>query len=320
MSKSVLTIIFLIYNLLGVYSQSAPAVDENIPFLMTFGGDASTAWGDDDFCQIFFCIIPNSQTQPVYIRIFDPDTGGSLDEAKGEFNSVINFSVYGGKGCWSDTAAQSIHASGKFKSGFLLASRSFGSDPKLDKQWFSIGPLNPSEGEYVEKLRGHVFKIIAQGISGDDGNIYKYFLSTSPTQNIQPEGGNFFTYKYHFRLSDDQKHISQIYPFVDDKTISIEVSNFDWDNDGIIRILSVAKNGILCETSGENNWVVRRFPIVEEEKNSTVEIQFIKNQSTQVRNNNVVIAVRNQYGVSLPFYVIPIGGIPIYTPKIMMKK
>jgi hypothetical protein len=59
---------------------------------------------------------------------------------------------------------------------------------------------------------------------------------------------------------------------------------------------------------------------MEEEKNSTVEIQFVKNQSLQVRNNNVVIAVRNQYGLALPFYVVPIGGIPVYTPKIMMKK
>jgi hypothetical protein len=106
---------------------------------------------------------------------------------------------------------------------------------------------------------------------------------------------------------------------VDDKTISIEVSNFDWDNDGIIRIFSVAKNGILCDISGEGNWTVRKFPIVEEEKNSSVEIQFIKNKSLQVKNNNVVVAVRNQYGQSLPFYVIPIGGVPIYSPKIRMK-
>jgi len=58
---------------------------------------------------------------------------------------------------------------------------------------------------------------------------------------------------------------------------------------------------------------------VAEEKNSTIEIQFIKNQNLQVRNNNVVIAVRNQYGESLPFYVVPIGGIPVYSPKIRMK-
>jgi len=286
---------------------------------MTFGGNALTSWGDDDFCQIFFFVIPSSQTDPVYIRVYDPDTGGDLDELKGEFNTIVNFSVYAGIGCWSDTAAQSIHLSGNYKSGYLLSSKSFGADLKYDKKWYTFGPFNPSEGEYVEKLGGHVFKIIAQGISGDDGDIYKYFLSTNQVENVPVEGGNFFTYKYHFRLSDDQKRVCQIYPFVDDKTISIEVSNFDWDNDGIIRIFSVAKNGILCDVSGENNWVVNKFPIVAEEKNSTIEIQFIKNQNLQVRNNNVVIAVRNQYGESLPFYVVPIGGIPVYSPKIRMK-
>lgn len=286
---------------------------------MTFGGNALTSWGDDDFIQIFYCVLPPSQTEPVYIRVYDPDTGGNLDELKGEFNTVLSFSVYGGKGCWSDTAAQSIHPNGNFRSGYLLSSKLFGADSKYDKKWYSFGPFNPAEGEYVEKLGGRIIKIIAQGISGDDGNIYKYFLSTSQTDNIPVEGGNLFTYKYHLRLSDDQKHVSQIYPFIDDKTISIQISNFDWDNDGIVRIFSVAKNGIPCDVSGESNWIEREFPIVEEEKNSTVEIQFIKNKYVQIRNNNVVVAVRNQYGEALPFYVVPIGGVPVYSPKIRMK-
>jgi hypothetical protein len=319
LKKSALIILFLLKAATPLLSQSAPAVDENIPYLMTFGGNAETSWGDDDFCQIFFCVIPPSQTDPVYIRVYDPDTGGDLDEAKGEFNTIVNFSIYGGQGCWSDTAAHSIHPKGNYKSGYLLSSKSFGTDLKYDKKWYSFGPFNPSEGEDAERLGGRVFKIIAQGISGDDGNIFKYFLSTSPDENVAVEGGNFFTYKYHFRLSDDQKNICQIYPFVDDQTISIEVSNFDWDNDGIIRIFSVAKDGIFCDVSGEDNWVVRKFQIVAEEKNSTIEIQFIKNQTFLVRNNNVVVAVSNQYGESLPFYVIPIGGIPIYSPKIRMK-
>lgn len=312
-------VFFILKAGLPAFSQSAPAIDENIPYLVTFGANASTSWGDDGFCQIFFCVIPASQTSPIYIRVYDPDTGGELDELKGAANTIINFSIYAGKGCWSDTAAQSIHLSGNYKSGYLLASKSFGADIKYDKKWYTFGPFNPTEGEYVEKLGGRVFKIIAQGISGDDGNLYKYFLSTSPDENVPVEGGNFFTYKYHFRLSDNQKHVSQIYPYIDDKTISIEVSNFDWDNDGIIRLYSVAKNGLICDVSGDDHWVVNKFPIVEEEKNSTIEIQFIKNQSLQVRNNNVVVAIRNQYGVALPFYVVPIGGVPIYSPKIRMK-
>jgi len=319
LKRYVLIISFILNAGIYLFSQSAPAIDENIPYLMTFGGNASTSWGDDDFCQIFFCVIPSSQTDPVYIRVYDPDTGGDLDELKGEFNTVINFSIYAGQGCWSDTAAQSIHLTGNYKSGYLLTSKSFGADPKYDKKWYSFGPFNPSEGEYVEKLGGRVFKIIAQGISGDDGNIYKYFLSTSPVENVAVEGGNFFTYKYHFRLSDDQKQVCQIYPYADDKTISIQVSNFDWDNDGIIRLFSVAKNGIFCDVSGDNLWTVREFPIAAEERNSSIEIQFIKNKSVKIRNNNVVVAVRNQYGVSLPFYVVPIGGVPVYSPKIRMK-
>jgi len=319
LKRYLLTIVFLISAGITLFSQSAPAVDENIPYLMTFGGNALTSWGDDDFCQIFYCIVPPSQTDPVYIRVYDPDTGGDLDELKGEFNTIVNFSIYGGNDCWSDTTAQGLNKTGNYKSGYLLASKSFGVDPKYDKKWFTFGPFNPSEGKYVEKLGGRVFKVIAQGISGDDGNIYKYFLSTSPVDNIPVEGGNFFTYKYHFRFSDDQKHVSQIYPFVDDKTISIQISNFDWDNDGTIRIFSVAKNGVFCDVSGEDNWIVREFPIVAEEKNSTIEIQFTKNQTGQVRNNNVVIIVRNQYGISMPFYVVPIGGVPVYSPKIRMK-
>lgn len=319
MNKYLLIILFLLIGGLSAVSQSAPAVEENIPYLVTFGGESLTSWGDDDFIQIFFCVIPPSQNDPVYVRVYDPDTGGDLDELKGEFNTSVNFSVYAGKGCWSDTSAQSIHPKGNFKSGYLLSSKSFGADPKYDKKWYTFGPFNPSEGEYIEKLGGRVFKVIAQGITGDDGNLYKYFLSTSPDENVPVEGGNFFTYKYHFRLSDDQKRVCQIYPYIDDKTISIQVSNFDWDDDGIIRIFSIAKNGIPCDVSTEDNWTVREFPIVAEEKNSTLEIQFIKNKALLVKNNNVVIAVRNQYGVSLPFFVVPIGGVPVYTPKIRMK-
>jgi hypothetical protein len=319
LKRYVLIISFILIGRIALFSQSAPAVDENIPYLMTFGGNALTSWGDDDFCQVFYCIVPPSQTDPVYIRVYDPDTGGDLDELKGEFNTIVNFSIYGGNDCWSDTTAQGNNKTGNYKSGYLLSSKSFGVDPKYDKKWFTFGPFNPSEGKYVEKLGGRVFKVIAQGISGDDGNIYKYFLSISPVENVPVEGGNWFTYKYHFRFSDDQKHVCQIYPFVDDKTISIQISNFDWDEDGTIRIFSVAKNGIFCDVSGEDNWIVREFPIVAEEKNSTIEIQFTKNQTVQVRNNNVVIIVRNQYGISMPFYVVPIGGVPVYSPKIRMK-
>ena len=308
--------ILTVYNL---YSQSAPAAEENIPYLVTFGANADKSWGDDDFCQIFFFRIPTNQTEPIYVRVFDPDTGGELDEGKGEFDTQVSFSVYGGEGSWSNEDAQSVDPTGNYKSGNLLASRTFQANNKYDNGWYTFGPFNPFEGEYVEKYNGRIFKVIAEGLSGDDGNLYKFFLSTSPNENKEVEGGNVFTYEYTFRLPNIQNDVSQIYPYIDDRTISIEISNYDWDNDGFIRIVSVAKNGLLCEASGEKNWVVREFPIIEEEKNTSIEIQFIKNRERLIRNNNVVVTVQNQYGDLLPFFVVPIGGIPVYNPKIRMK-
>ena len=49
-------------------------------------------------------------------------------------------------------------------------------------------------------------------------------------------------------------------------------------------------------------------------------IEFIKKKSPPVRNNNVVINVRNQYNELLPFYVIPIGGVPKYDYNIAVKR
>jgi hypothetical protein len=311
--------LFLIVLTINVSAQPAPAFDENIPYLVTFGNEAPSSWGDDDFCQIFFCLIPENETSPVYIRVYDPDTGNDIDEAQGPFNTQTKFSVYGGNGCWSHPDAKGINPKGNFKSGQLLASKIFGSEDRYDKGWYTFGPFNPFEGEYIERFKGRVIKIIAQGISGDDGNLYRYFLSSSPAENQPVEGGNIFTYEYTFRLANDVKHISQIYPYIDDKTISVEVSNFDWDKDGVIRIISVAKNGVSCDISAEDNWVHRNFPILEEEKNTTIEIQFIKNQMSLIKNNNVAVVVKNQYGETLPFFVIPIGGVPVYTPKIQMR-
>lgn len=304
---------------LACWSQPAPAEEENIPHLVTFGGMAERSWGDDDFCQIFFIRVPTTQVDPIYIRVFDPDTGGELDEGKGDFNTKVRFSVYGGIGCYSDEDATAVDPVGNYKSGNLLASKSFGESNRYDNSWYTFGPFNPLEGEYVEKFDGRVFKIIAQGESGDDGNLYTYFLSTQSKANSPVEGGNLFTYEYTFRLSNNQNNVSQIYPYIDERTISVKISNFDWDNDGFIRIVSVAKNGELCPVSGENNWVHREFKIIEEELNTSIEIQFIKDRTQRINNNNVVLTVQNQYGEMLPFYVIPIGGIPVYNPRIRMK-
>ncbi len=298
-------------------SQQFPGIDENIPFLITFGKDGSTSWGDDDFSQTFFLSVPPSQVDPIYIRVFDPDVGGENDEVKGGFNSQTKFQIYGGKTSYSEPAARGHNPEGNYKSGTLLASKTFGESAKYDGSWYTFGPFNPTEGEWVDKFNAYIFKVVADGISGDDGNVYKYFLSVDPNENLKILGANAFTYEYTFRLPNNRS-ICHIYPYVNDDVVSVQQYNFDWDGDGLIRVVSVARKGETVKMSTDDDWAISKHMISEEEKNTSLDIQLIK--SNDHNNNNVVFRITNQYGEYMPFFSVPIGGRPVYKAKIKQEK
>lgn len=321
MHRLILIAIPLIFCGLNINSQPVPAPDENIPYLMTFGHNADKSWGDDDFSQTFFFKIPVEYTDPFYIRVWDPDCAGQYDEINGVFDTRTTFEVYGGEGCHSPDDAKGIDPVGNYKSGNLLAAKEFSNEPEYDDNWYTFGPFNPTEGEWNEYWQGYIFKIIAEGVDGDDGNMYRYYLTTDPDKNRDIEGGNAFAYEYSFRMHNNPNEVSHIYPFVDDRAISVKQWNWDWDNDGIIRIVSVARKGQLSKVSGDDTWVEDDFQILEGEQNTSLDLQLIKRKVPPlVRNNNVVINVRNQYDEVMPFFVIPIGGVPKYKYSIGAKQ
>ena len=296
-------------------SQPVPNVEENIPYLMTFGNKAETSWGDDDFSQAFFFLIPEDYDQPFFIRVFDPDVGGQIDEIAGEWDTRCTYEIFGGEGCWSEPDARETSPLGNYKSGTLLASRAFAENPRYDNAWFTFGPFNPAQGEYVEEYAGRIFKIICEGVSGDDGNMYRYYLSTEAEENRPIEGANAFAYEYSFRMHNDNQEVSHIYPYVEPGTVTVKISNFDWDNDGSIVVISVARQGQALNVSGEDHWIESELTIQEEEIGTSLDFRFVKAKNL-VRNNNVVVNVRNQFGETLPFYTIPIGGVPKYRGEV----
>lgn len=302
------------------FSQQVPAVEENIPFLVTFGKEGEKSWGDDDFSQTYFFVIPKFQLNPIYIRVFDAETSADFDEKKGEYNTKTKFSVYGGKESFTNKDVRLKDPGGKYKSGNLLATKTFVSSDVYDGEWYTFGPFNPTEGELVTEYGGYIFKIIAEGLSGDDGNLYKYFLSSSPTENKAIEGGNAFTFEFTFRLSDNQKDIAHLYPYIEQNVYSVRMSNFDFDNDGNVNIVSMVKKSELSKASGDNVWENTTHLIVEKEKKTTLDVQFIKNKKVHIKNNNVTLYVTNQDGNLLPIYTVPIGGVPQKNSKIQFKQ
>ena len=313
-TRALYTFILLIISTLA-HTQPVPNVEENIPYLMTFGMEGSTDWGDDDFSQAFFFQIPEDYDQPFFIRVFDPDTGGEVDEIQGVFNTRCVYEVFGGAGNWSDPAAKETSPVGNYKSGTLLATRAFTENPRYDKQWFTFGPFNPAQGEYSEEFASYIFKIICEGVSGDDGNMYRYYLSTSATENRPIEDANAFAYEYSFRMHDDVEEVAHIYPYVEEGTTSVRIGNFDWDWDGNIVVISIARQGREVKISGEDVWAFDELRIMDEEIKTSMDFRFVKSK-TLVRHNNVVVNVRNQFGDALKFYSIPLGGVPKYKGEV----
>jgi hypothetical protein len=301
----------------GLKGQPVPGKDENIPFLCTFGKNGETSWGDDDFSQTFFFAIPKDFKGRFYIRVFDPDTGGENDEQKGEWNTKMLYSLYGGKGVDPEKNEDSrgLQPTGSYKSGTLITSKVFGSEKQYDNKYYTFGPFNPSEGDYSERW-GYIFKFICDGISGDDGNLYRYFLSREQNSDVPIEGANAFTYEYTFRMWNDTKSVAHIYPFIDEGVVYVKQRNFDWDVDGTIMVVSKVRKGMKLPISNENDWAESKISVEPEEIGSSLDFQFHKKQDYLVRNNNVVVSLENQRGDNLKFFSAPIGGVPVYEPKV----
>jgi hypothetical protein len=298
---------------LQIQAQAVPSAQENIAYITTFSKGAADTWGDDDHVQVYFFAAPINNKAPFYIRIFDPEIGGKCDQLNGVYNSSTKFSVYGGNGAYSNKDARGYNPTGKYKSGALLATKSFALDPVYDSAWYTFGPFNPEVGEFDKELNAHIFKLVIEGGDGDDGNMYKLFFSLDKNKNIPMEGGNSFAYEICFRLISKTAATSHLYPFIDNKIISVVQNNFDFDGDGTIRLTSIVKKSHEQLTSKDGDWQSSKTLITEAEQNTSLDLQFIKKSN---KGNDISFYMINQYGDAVPFFSSPIGGTPKYKYKV----
>lgn len=303
----------LLLHVVPSIAQDVPSAQENIAYLVTFGKSSDHAWGDDDFSQTVFFSIPKNQTTPFYIRIYDPDTGGELDEANGGWDTKTKFSVYGGKAAYSDKDARYVDPVGNYKSGVMILSKTYGSEANHDQKWVSLGPFNPLQGEYVSDFDSYVFKVVVDGLDGNDGNLYKLFLSIKNNENIPVEGANAFAYEYSVRLQSSKNSVAHVYPYADNLVSSFNIRCFDFDDDGQIKLFSSVKNGHLVSASNDNEWSLSKHAIREEERNKCLDLQIVKKGDYK---NDIVFYITNEYDQPVPFFAAPLGGTPRYKYKI----
>lgn len=299
-------------------SQEIPSSNENIKSLTCFGPSADGSWGDDDGLHIFFFMIPKDYNKPVYVKVFDPETGGNNDQEVGSFNTSTKFTIYGGKGAYTTKAARMVKKLSGYNKGTLLYSKSYSGGKSTDNKWNKLSSVNPKQGEYVEQYDAYVFKIVVEGISGDDGNHFKLAISSNAQNSTPIPGANWFTFEYSFQLPTEKNSLVHLYPFIDNSVDRLSMNTFDFDNDGYIKVYSVAKAGHSLNVSGDNAWSSSIINIKDKERNKSMDIRISKTGS---KSNDMVVYILNQYNEPVPFFASPLGGRPQYKydVKIEMK-
>jgi hypothetical protein len=203
-------------------------------YVATFGPEASGGDGDDDYVQVIFFEVPDGTPDELYVRIFDADTGGGglldpIDELNGAWNTVMAYTLRGGDGAYTHPDARSSHpGAAGINSGTLVLTATIGVSLTWDQAWYPLGPFSASDGESVGSSR--VFKLVVQGDSGDDGNLYNVVLSTSPSSNVVRDGSHVFAYSWTFLLTDSER--PPLYPYVPLGTSVFEQYNWDMDYTG----------------------------------------------------------------------------------------
>jgi|GEM_PF-1455951 len=171
-------------------------LQDQYKMLVTFGNMSDDTCVDDDFSQAVFCAVPADHTDNIYFRIFDPDCGGVLDQPNGLWETNTVFEVYGGTGCISEKDARGTEPVGNYTSGTLLQREIFAKESAVDGRWVAMGPFDAAEGEKLEAFPGYTFfKLLVEGRTGNDGNLYGLFLSSSPYMNREIPHASFFDYE-----------------------------------------------------------------------------------------------------------------------------
>lgn len=294
--------VFLI-SLLGISlsanAQIFPGAAENIKGWFVSGPDADVQLGDDRHMQIIYFDIP-ADVDSFYVRIYDAEAYGENDAVVGSENSTYRFSVAGGSHAHIETNLGALPPQPLLQASPGIRKREIGSNPKSDKKWMALGPIKPRAGGYYSELDAYRFRFMAEGLQGDDGNYFKFALSTEKERITPVEGARVFAYHLCVQLPPPPG-LCHLFPSTFPDMKSIITTQYNWNASGGIRMTSAQRKGDVLTPSSLGNWAQDTFQLKKGEPGKPMDIQIIRSQSAQV--NRMTFGFGRMGGKALPVYL-----------------
>ncbi|ADZ71986.1 PKD domain-containing protein [Polymorphum gilvum] len=250
---------------------SAQAQDNrpiDVPLLVTYGKDAPSREGDPTNRQVIYLSLPAETNERVYVRLFDPETGGDHDLVYGKADTVTRFALFGGTGAYAgDMATGGAETPEELTGGTLLQERNYGTDEGADGQWIPFALLSPEQGDLVGDRR--VFRLLVEGTSGNDGNLYGVALSLRERRAVEPAGTRLFSFAPTIRVPNRQTLTELRFTAPADQR-RLEVQNFDAAHGRVA--LTTRFRTLPLTASGQDQWKHDTVELEERELGETAAI------------------------------------------------
>ncbi|WP_187971090.1 PKD domain-containing protein [Aquibium microcysteis] len=217
------------------------------PHLVVFGPLARVNEGDHDFRQVVRVMVP-ADAGRIHLRVFDPDTGGAFDEAKGGYDSAIRFSLFGA-GARAVIQRDGDGVPQERVEGTPLGTIDFGTDATADGRWATLFSAEASSG--IEAAGGREFMLVVEGLSGNDGNVFDVAVSSSDARNEAIDGARLSTLIPTIQVPAGRDLGEMRFTVPADAT-AVRVENFDAAG-GRITYGGPFRSRVLA-ASGKNEW------------------------------------------------------------------
>ena len=208
---------------------SATAEAQETPLVVTYGPEASTAEGDPDFREVIFLSVPDGLEDRLYLRVFDPDTGGEHDLVYDvPDDTQVRFTLFGGEGAYTGAAGAGVEAGAEqLAAGAALGEQVIAASAALDDRWQTLFTVAAEQGEAVGGRR--VFRLQVEGVAGDDANLYAVTLSLRDRRNLAPQDLEIVDFAPTARVPDETRITELRFPVPADAE-RLTVRNFDAAN------------------------------------------------------------------------------------------
>ena len=276
----------------AVLGWSVAAQAQETPLTVTYGPAAGTEEGDPDYREVLFLSVPEGGQERIYLRVFDPDTGGDHDLVYGaEDDTEVRYTLFGGEGAYTALTAAGARPE-PLAAGQSLGERLVGANPALDSRWQTLFAVAPEEGEAVDGRR--VFRLQVEGASGNDANLYAATLSLRERRNLAPDGLEIAGLAPTVRVPDI-RHLTELRFVVPGDAERLTVRNFDAANAAIE--LTTAFETVPIAASDQDEWRETEVPIRPDQRGRPAALVLAGGEEIP---NDVTFEVLDQAGRVVP--------------------